>query len=294
VDLISIGRFACLAGLTVRALRHYGELGLLRPAAVDEETGYRLYTRAQLADADAIRRLRSLALPLEEIGEILRTDDAAFLHGRLQRHRERIERRAEETERILAELDRLIDRKEPLVPPADVLYELSVETYPEYPVLCIRERVHADEAKHAIPAAYRELFGYLRELGEEAVEPWTITVCPFADEDGTAELETAVVTRAPLPGRGRIESGALPACTALTLTHRGPYGELRRAYRALQGWLEQHGVAPVAAPREIYVTDPEETPPDESVTVVAWPIRAEDAELARGSGERFERPLPAY
>lgn len=39
-DLLSIGRFAQLSGLTVRAVRHYGELGLLSPAWVDDETGY--------------------------------------------------------------------------------------------------------------------------------------------------------------------------------------------------------------------------------------------------------------
>jgi DNA-binding transcriptional MerR regulator len=293
VDLLPIGRFARLAGLTVRAVRFYGELGLLRPARVDERTGYRLYAPAQLDDAEAIKRLRSLDLSLEEIGELLPLDDALALRERLVRHRARMLERAAESERILADLDRLIEGKEPLVPDADVLYELCVEAYPEYPVLSIRDRVGADDVKRAIPAAYKELFAYLAELGEEAVEPWTITICPFADDEGFADLQNAVVTRAALPGRGRIESGSLPAVTALTLTARGPYERLGLAYRALQHWLEEHGVTPTGPPREIYVTDPEETSPEETVTVVAWPIRPEDAERARGSDEKFERPLPA-
>ena len=47
-QLMTIGRFARLTGLTVKALRHYDELGLLRPAAVDPETGYRLYGAEQV------------------------------------------------------------------------------------------------------------------------------------------------------------------------------------------------------------------------------------------------------
>ena len=45
-ELMTIGRFARITGLTVKALRHYDEVGLLRPAAVDPETGYRSVTRA--------------------------------------------------------------------------------------------------------------------------------------------------------------------------------------------------------------------------------------------------------
>ena len=76
-DLLSIGRFARLAGLSVGALRHYDELDLLRPAEVDQFTGYRRYRREQLETARAIARLRELELPLDEIREVLAIDDPA-------------------------------------------------------------------------------------------------------------------------------------------------------------------------------------------------------------------------
>jgi len=63
-SLLPIGRFSRLTGLTVKALRHYDEVGLLRPAAVDPETGYRQYAPRQLVRAEAIRQLRRLELPL--------------------------------------------------------------------------------------------------------------------------------------------------------------------------------------------------------------------------------------
>ena len=114
-ELLSIGRFSRLSGLTVKALRHYDEIGLLRPARVDDATGYRYYSLAQARDAEAIRRLRSLDVPLDEVAGLLQADDAQ-LRQRLAVHRAGIEGRAVETQRILAELDRLIDGKEKLVP----------------------------------------------------------------------------------------------------------------------------------------------------------------------------------
>jgi DNA-binding transcriptional MerR regulator len=71
--LMTIGRFSRLTGLTVKALRHYDELGLLRPAAVDPATGYRSYSSAQVAVAEAIRTLRRLELPLDDISSLLAT-----------------------------------------------------------------------------------------------------------------------------------------------------------------------------------------------------------------------------
>jgi DNA-binding transcriptional MerR regulator len=46
--MFSIGEFARLGGVSVRPLRHYDEIGLLRPATVDQATGYRGYTADQL------------------------------------------------------------------------------------------------------------------------------------------------------------------------------------------------------------------------------------------------------
>jgi DNA-binding transcriptional MerR regulator len=70
-DLLSIGQFARLAGLSVGALRHYDELDLLRPADVDPFTGYRRYRSEQLETARVIGRLRELEMPLDEIREVL-------------------------------------------------------------------------------------------------------------------------------------------------------------------------------------------------------------------------------
>lgn len=73
-ELITIGAFARTSGLTPSALRFYADSGLLRPASVDPDTGYRYYGRDQLEPAVTIRRLRRIGMPLDQIAEVLTAD----------------------------------------------------------------------------------------------------------------------------------------------------------------------------------------------------------------------------
>jgi len=91
--LLSIGRFSRLTQLSVKALRLYDRLGLLRPALVDLATGYRYYSPSQVATATRIRLLRSAEMPLHEIGAILRAPDADDVRRRLMSQRLRLEGR---------------------------------------------------------------------------------------------------------------------------------------------------------------------------------------------------------
>jgi DNA-binding transcriptional MerR regulator len=114
-DLLSIGRFARLTGLSVGALRHYDELDVLRPADIDRFTGYRRYRRAQLETARTIARLRDLEVPLEEIRDVLAMDDPAEQRRRLAVHRARIVARSDRLTRLLHVGGRMTDGKDPIM-----------------------------------------------------------------------------------------------------------------------------------------------------------------------------------
>ena len=88
-ELLSIGRFARLAGLSIGALRHYHDEGILRPARSDPDTGYRSYARDQLDDARLLARLRELGVSLPEIRGFLAADPAERSR-RLAAHRARL------------------------------------------------------------------------------------------------------------------------------------------------------------------------------------------------------------
>lgn len=77
MGLLTIGAFARAARLTPKALRLYAESGLLTPAAVDPESGYRFYHPAQLEHARLIARLRGIGMPLARIRDVCALDPPA-------------------------------------------------------------------------------------------------------------------------------------------------------------------------------------------------------------------------
>jgi effector-binding domain-containing protein len=280
VELLPIGRFAQMSGLTVRAVRHYGELGLLGPAYVDPESGYRYYDRDQLAAAAAIRRLRFLEFALDDIRQILAADDPEYTRARLYEQRAKMAALAATTEQMLASLQRLIEGEEELVSmPVDIWHEVEVKDVPDQRVLVIRERARQEALSDVIPAAIREVHLHMKALGATFAGPPFI-VCPYADEEGFVDLEIGWPVSDELSGGGRIESSVLPGSTMLTYVHRGHYQELDRSYRALMTVIERGELTVTGAPREIYATDPEEAPPEDWLTEIQFPIECDEARVA--------------
>jgi DNA-binding transcriptional MerR regulator len=70
-DLLSIGVFSLVSGLSINALRHYDELGLLQPALVDPNTGYRRYRPGQVRPARMICALRGVDMPIDAVRQAL-------------------------------------------------------------------------------------------------------------------------------------------------------------------------------------------------------------------------------
>jgi DNA-binding transcriptional MerR regulator len=115
MQLMPIGRFSRLTGVGVKALRHYDEVGLLVPAAVDDETGYRFYAPEQVDRAEAIRLLRRLDMPLDEIGSTLAAGDPVSLREALVSHQRQMATRDAELRASIAKLQRIIDGRETIM-----------------------------------------------------------------------------------------------------------------------------------------------------------------------------------
>lgn len=104
-DLVTIGRFAQLSGLSIHALRHYDDVDLLTPAEVDVSTGYRRYRRSQIPQARLISSLRWIDLPIDEIRQVLQ--DATHASEIIARHRRRLTRQLDILVARLGDVDRL-------------------------------------------------------------------------------------------------------------------------------------------------------------------------------------------
>ena len=112
-DLLSIGAFAVSTGLSIAALRHYDEIGLLNPAAVDPDTSYRRYAPDQLDQARLICGLRAVGLPIDEIRAVLGQPPADVRYA-LDAHRERLVAQVRElSQRVLA-VDEFIEKGTPM------------------------------------------------------------------------------------------------------------------------------------------------------------------------------------
>src|SRR6266545_2529795 len=112
---MSIGRFARRAGLSIGALRHYAEIGLLRPARVDPDTGYRYYAEEQLDTARLIARLRDVDVPLALIREV-RDAPPDVLRKRLARHGADLDAALWRLQRTAHRLRQFIDNEEIVMP----------------------------------------------------------------------------------------------------------------------------------------------------------------------------------
>jgi bifunctional DNase/RNase/DNA-binding transcriptional MerR regulator len=107
-DLESIGRFSRRAGISVSHLRHYHEMGLLEPAYVDPESGYRYYAAAQSEAAEVIAILRSIDMPVRDIQRVLADSSEATVREVLATHRAWLEKRLTQVAGRLEAIDRIV------------------------------------------------------------------------------------------------------------------------------------------------------------------------------------------
>ncbi len=113
--MFKIGEFSALIRVSVKTLRYYDELGLLRPVRIDPESGYRFYSATQLPRLHRILALRDLGFPLDRVSQALNGGVCAdALRGMLMlRQAEQEERLRQESERLtrLKALLRLTDEE---------------------------------------------------------------------------------------------------------------------------------------------------------------------------------------
>src|SRR5215472_7143349 len=148
--LLTIGDFAKMTYLSIKALRHYHDIGLLIPADVDPETGYRRYRADQVPAAQVIRRLRDLGMPLEDVKAVLDAPDLDARNAGIGAHLRRMEQQLEQTQATVASLRRLLEQ-----PPPAVAVEYRA-TWPAR-VLALRSQVAMNDAGQWWSGAFDQL-----------------------------------------------------------------------------------------------------------------------------------------
>ncbi|MGP3959504.1 MerR family transcriptional regulator [Nonomuraea sp. 3N208] len=253
-DLLPIGQFARLGRLSVKQLRHYDELGLLRPAYVDEQTGYRYYRAGQAREALSIGLLRSMDVPLPVVAQVLAGGPAALASVRDGLEAELARRR-----RMLASLERVMAEG---LPSAAV----RVVAEPARRVAMVREVARGlEDVGRATSAAVARVLGCVPSGGPPVR---LIGLFPM-DVGEVVEVSVALVLGDDVGG-GEVGGGAevvvLPGGVFACATHVGPYEQISLTAHAVLAWCAERRHTVRGPIREVYVSDPAVTAPERLTT----------------------------
>ena len=248
-DLIPIGQFSAASRLSLKALRLYDENGLLAPARVDPDSGYRFYRAEQLRVATTIRLLRACGMPLVEIKAFVSAPSTAALdHYERTLEIELVERRG-----ILSYLRKRM-KEEPM-------FDVRTKQVEEQPYVSRQKRVRVEDLEPFIVSTITELGGE-NEPSDHAFTLYHGEV----NEEADGPVEVCVPTKG---GDKRLPAGEVAYTVATGAQCVFP--EIIGAYDAVAEWAQREGRELAGPPREIYRFDPQkgETPQME----IAWPIR---------------------
>lgn len=265
-ELVSIGDFARMTFLTVKALRHYHDVGLLEPARIDPHSGYRFYRPEQVATAQLIRRFRDLDLPVEQVRQVLAAPDEATRNQVIVAHLDRMSRQLRETQETVDSLRRMLGGEE---------LPLSVQrrSAPELHTIAVRAEVTSDAAMPWLVAALSELHGVLRRDGLRRTGPDGALFPTAFFADGVAELVAFVPVAGPVSRRGRVEEYDVAAAELASTTYDGPMVDLDQAYGAVGQQVLEQALTSDGPVRERYLPLGDEDDLLHHRTEVSWPVR---------------------
>lgn len=240
--MFTIGEFSRATHLSVKALRHYNDIGLLVPADVDPSTGYRRYQAAQVPSAHLIRRLRDLEMPLPQVRQVLTSPDVEARDAVISAHLEQMESALARTQQTVAALRSLLMR----APHAAIERRIV----PATPVAVVREVVAWDDLEAWLADALASLHEQVTATGPDCA-----VYEPFFFEEHVGEVAAFVPVAS--------SSEVLAAGSFAVAVHHGSFDRLDETYGVLGSHVTALGIDAGGAIREHYL--------DDTTTEVLWP-----------------------
>ncbi len=268
--MFTIGEFARHGRVSVRMLRHYDATGLLRPARVDEASGYRYYAAGQLARLNRIIALKDLGFSLDQVRVMLDGQvSAEQLRGMLRLRQAELQSRLTADTARLAQVEarlQIIEREGAM--PTD---DIQVKQIPAVRVAELTATAASLEPA-AITPVIQPLYAELgRRLGRAGVTPAGPAIAYYEDgPDGdTVVVHATIPVNTGPVNTGPVSAGPdggqdfaivdLPAIgQAATVVHRGSMDNVLSSIQVLAGWIEDNGYRATGYPREFYLECPED------------------------------------
>jgi DNA-binding transcriptional MerR regulator len=270
--MLSIGEFARLGQISPRMLRHYDEIGLLRPERIDPQSGYRFYTATQLSRLHRLLALRDLGFTLEQIRELLLGDDPPVeqLRGMLRLRRSQIEQHVADEQARLRRVEAHLRALEGSI----VMSSLDVVVKTTDPVRIAEvSGVAPGFGDNLKPLFERLVPKMLGHLARSDARPG-IMVAWYEEpaDEGSVVLHAGFdVGDQPVSDGDGITVVDLPSIKVASVVHRGSMDDIESVYEALVRWIEDSGHELAGRSRELY-REWDDARPDRSVTELQMPI----------------------
>ena len=268
--LLSIGVFSRRSRLSMKALRLYDRVGLLKPARVDLGTGYRRYRESQLATARLVVMLRRLDMPLAQVAEIVPAQDRIGAEL-LASYWEGFERRVAGQRELVGYIRGKLLGGEATMG----LSEIRAREIPEQLVLTEHRHVDVDQLPGWIGAAMRRLTESALRYGGAVGARFVVYYGEInEDSDGPAEACVPIdPARAGARNPGiRREPAHREAYVRLTKAQVA-FPQIASAYDRVSAWVTSHGHTLAGHPREVYFGDFATARPQDEVCDVAVAMR---------------------
>lgn len=264
-DLLSIGAFASIARLSIKALRLYNQLDLLQPRHVDSQSGYRYYEADQLPRARMIRSMRDMDMPLAAIRQVLTALESSPAEAEAL-VRGYASMRERQVEQIRAQVHTFIQIIQQETNP--MTFEVNVKKIPDQQVLSLTRRVKVHQLDKIIAQSVSELRALLQKQNVTATE------APFGIFHGTINeqedgpLEICIPADGVLKSEGDVQikqiQGGSAACV-MTIGAQTDFPAILGAYDAAADWIQKNGYQIAESPREIWHSGPGANPKMEIV-----------------------------
>jgi DNA-binding transcriptional MerR regulator len=249
--MFSIGDFARLGLVSVRMLRHYDAIGLLRPAHVDPVTGYRSYQAAQLSRLNRIVAIKDLGFTLEQVRAILDEKvSTEELHGMVRLRRAQLEARIDAD---LARLRSVEARLRTIETEGHMrTAEVVLKSVAPTRVAQLSARAAGYEGEDIGPVIkplFQEICRRVEAAGVPVVGPG---LAHYVEEEGGSIVVHACLPVAAPSGSYDFDVVDLPAIeTAATIIHQGAMEDVGPTFQALAHWIEENGFRSLGLAREI-------------------------------------------
>lgn len=261
-ELLSIGRFAKVSGLSRKALRLYADIGLLTPTHTDRFTGYRYYQAEQIRPAKLIRAMREMEMPLGEIRQVLAAEprEAEQLIDAFERS---FAERYEQVRYRGRALKQSIRREE-----HTMNLEVESRDLTSQQVVSVEGHVLVGDLDEFIVRSLKELEAFVTEQGGRVVGPPMGLYHGQINHEDDGPIEVCLPAEGAFRARGDIRIREIPGGRAAVVVARGEYCDFPKileAYDAGFDWITQRGYQCLESPREVWLGDPQSQGPFEIV-----------------------------